>query len=68
MIDFKRKVAKSIKQADGRMVLSVLACGHEVYGLKPDATDHLCGQCARENRAAQRVVLGGPGQTLHAAT
>lgn len=55
MKDFKRKVVKRIEQADGRMELAVLVCGHGVYSLKPDATDHLCGQCAKEERDAAAI-------------
>ena len=55
MKDFKRKVVKRIVQADGRMELAVLVCGHDVYGLKPDATGHLCGQCAKEERDAAAI-------------
>lgn len=47
MLDFTSKVVKRIEQADGRMELAVLSCGHEVYGLKPEATTHVCGQCAK---------------------
>ena len=45
---FKRKVAHRIEQASGRMVLAVLECGHAVYGLKPDDTEHWCVLCAKE--------------------
>ena len=55
MKDFKRKVVKRIEQADGRMGLAVLVCGHGVYSLKPEATDHLCGQCAKEERDAAAI-------------
>jgi len=46
----KRKVAKRIEQADGHMVLAVLECGHELYGLRSNATDHVCIQCRLKDR------------------
>lgn len=45
---FVREVAHRIEQADGRMVLSVLRCGHGLYGLKLEDTEHWCVQCATE--------------------